>query len=90
MNARLLVAFALVSPLALAGRPAVAQSSTPVFRELSAVGTPDEMQLVKAVSARLRPTFIGDAAFAKKFRDALVRGRGSEARTKAIPLSHRA
>ena len=81
MNARLLLTIALVSPFTVASRTAVAQLTTPVFRELSAVGTPDEMPLVKAVSARLRSSFTGDAAFATKFRDALVRGKGSEART---------
>ena len=71
---------ALLAPIAIASSPARAQPKAITFQELEVVGTPDEMALVKSVSARLKSRLTGDAAFAKKVRDALTAGKASEAR----------
>lgn len=81
LNTRLLGTIAaLVAPIAIASSPALAQPKATTFQELEVVGTPDEMALVKSVSARLRSRLTGDAAFAKRVSDALTAGKTSEAR----------
>jgi hypothetical protein len=82
MNARLLgLLAALVAPIASASSQVLAQSKPLTFQELEVVGTPDEMTLVRSVSARLKSKLTDDAAFVKQVRDALGAGRGREARS---------
>ena len=69
----------LAGTIVFAVPPAGAQPSTISYREIGSVGTPDEMPLVRAVSARLRARFTGDAAFAKQVADAFAQNKQSEA-----------
>jgi hypothetical protein len=81
MDARLLgLIAALMAPIANASSQVRAQPKPLTFQELEVVGTPDEMTLVRSVSARLKSRLTSDAAFVKQVRDALAAGKGREAR----------